>query len=549
AAPAGVGALLDDPATGSAVLALADALAEDDLDALVLGLGAGEEEQAGDGGGPGDADPDDVVDAVADVVLGWLADDAPDDGPDDGGAGPWPVGVVAGARAWLLDLPLRDDGDELAPAASLVLPGSPAEAALDPEEVAPVAADLLDRWPVAVLAAAGVTASAGLLVWDDVDLDDPPGALADAAPEWLDLVLDALDGAGGWVADEVALVRDLDLVVRPADLHVDAADVVVALLAAALGDPRAGRRLHPRLRLRGPAGEALEVPSPTALALGTALSGDSSTPRGTGPTGPTATPDADPALRALLPPASGAARALPPAWGAAAGVARDWGDLGDLRAWAAVLDPPGDPALVDLLTAWAALAQRVREGAPPEGVPDHLEHLAAVDGGRVVRRPAEDVVVVDDPLRAAHPACGPALVVPPGAAEAVADALGLGLASEELPGRVDGDGRAVPLPDDVRALLRLAGGPGVERVRLVLHDRLVVDGEEVDAWLEDADGAVTAHAVDARGAGRVLALVAGAWGARSALAEALLAAGLPAPVGSPAPWALLVDVALDGPGA
>ncbi|WP_298993167.1 sacsin N-terminal ATP-binding-like domain-containing protein [uncultured Pseudokineococcus sp.] len=561
AAPAGARTLLDDPATGSAVLAVADALAEDDLDALVLGLGLADEEHDGDGGGPGDADPDDVVDALADVVLGWLADDLPDDapgdGPRDGGADPWPVGVVAGARAWLLDLPLRDDGDELAPAASLVVPGSPAEAALDPEEVAPVATDLLDRWPAAVLAAAGVTASAGLLVWDDVDLDDPPGALADAAPEWLDLVLDALDGAGGWVADEVALVRDLDLVVGPAvgaavgpgDVPLDAADGVVALLAAALGDPCAGGRLHPRLRLRGPAGETLEVPSPTAVAVGTALVGDrSATSDGRAP-GPTAAPDADPALRALLAPASGAARALPPAWGAAAGVARDWADLGDLRAWAAVLDPLGDPAPADLLTAWAALAHRVGHGPPLEGASDDLERLAAVDGGRAVRRPAEDVVVVDDPLRAAHPACGPALVVPRGGAEAVADALGLGLATEEVPGRVDGDGRAVPLPDDVRALLRLAGGPGVERVRLALHDRLVVDGEAVDAWLEDADGAVTAHAVDARGAGRVLALAAGAWGARSALAEALLAAGLPAPVGSPEPWTLLVDVALDGPGA
>ncbi|MEJ5866727.1 hypothetical protein WDV85_03110 [Pseudokineococcus sp. 5B2Z-1] len=556
AAPAGAGALLDDPATGSAVLAVADALAEDDLDALVLGLGAGEEHD-GDGGGPGDADPDDVVDALADVVLGWLADDLPDDGHgdgrSDGGAGPWPVSVVAGARAWLLDLPLRDDGDELAPAASLVLPGSPAEAALDPEEVAPVADDLLDRWSAAVLVAAGVTASAGLLVWDDVDLDDPPAALADAAPEWLDGVLDALDGAGGWVADEVALVRDLDLVVGaadgPVDVPVDAADGVVALLAAALGDPRAGGRLHPRLRLRGPAGEALEVPSPTAVAVGAALSGGRPATTDGGAPGPTAAPDADPALTALLPPASGAARALPPAWGAAAGVARSWADLGDLRAWAAVLDPAGAPALVDLLAAWAALAHRVGDGLPLDGTPDDVEQLLAVDGGRLVRRPAEDVVVVDDPLRATHPACGPALLVPRGAAAAVADALGLGLATEELPGRVDGDGRGVLLPDDVRALLRLAGGPGAERVRLVLHDRLVVDGEAVDAWLEDADGAVTAHAVDARGAGRAVALAAGAWGARSALAEALLAAGVPAPVGSPEPWALLVDVALDRPGA
>ncbi|WP_299039743.1 hypothetical protein [uncultured Pseudokineococcus sp.] len=542
AVPAGPAALLDDPATAGAVRAVAEALAEDDLDDLVEGLGAGSPANRAE-----PADPDDVVDALAAAVLGWVTADGADELP----AGPAPVGVVPGARAWLLDLPLRDDGDELAPAASLVLPGSPAAAFFDPDEVAPLAADLLERWSASALVAVGVTGSAGVLLWDEVDLDDPPEELVDAAPGWLDAAEEVAQGAGGWVADEVALVRDLDLVAPEEDDDdgTGGASGVVAVLAAALEGPRAAAVLRPRLRLRGPGGETAVVASPTAVVLAEVLRPGTPDDRGAA----CADPDAPPALRALLPAPPPGGAALPPGWRAATGVVAGWEDL-DAGAWAAVLDPPsvpGGPAgTAALLGAWRALAERVADagaaGPVVLDVPERLACLAA--DGTAVRR--EEPRVVDDPFAAAHPACGPALLVPRGTGELVAELLDLPLAADDLPGRVESTGRAVALPDAVRALLGLAGDPAAEEVRLVLHDALVVDGERVEAWVASAVSdrePATASAVDARGAGRALAWAAGAWSARSALTDLLLAAGLPAPAGPAPAWALLVDVALDAP--
>jgi len=544
AVPAGPAALLDDPATAGAVRLVAEALADDDLEDLVDGL---------DVDGTDDpVDPDDLVDALADAVLGWVAADVGADAP-----GRWPVGVVPGSRAWLLDLPLRDDDDEPAPAGSLVLPGSPAAASCDPEEVAPVAGDLVERWPAGVLVGAGVTASASVLVWDEVDLDDPPEELADAAPGWLDLLEGVLGGAGGWVADEVALVRDLDLVASESedeegDDGPGRASGPAGVLAAALEDPRAAAVLRPRLRLRGPGGETAVVGSPTAVVLAEALRPGAPDDAG-GSGAACAGPDAPPALRALLPAPPPWVADLPRGWQGATGVAAAWEDL-DGAGWAAVLDPSPVPTGVDgaaaLLGAWRALAERVAgagaAGPGPVEVPERLACLAA--DGTAVRR--EEPRVVDHPFTADHPACGPVLVVPRGAGEPVAELLDLPLATDDLPGRVESTGRVVPLADDVRALLRLAGGSTGAEVRLVLHDALVVDGERVDAWVEEAPSdrePGTAHAVDARSAGRALAWAAGAWSSRAAVAEALLAAGLPAPAGPAATWTLLVDTALDAP--
>ncbi|WP_123380267.1 sacsin N-terminal ATP-binding-like domain-containing protein [Pseudokineococcus lusitanus] len=532
AVPAGAAALLDDPATGVAVRAVADALVDDELDDLVAGLAAG-------------ADADDVVDALADVVLGWLAADGDDRDRDAA-----PVGVVPGRRSWLLDLPLRDVDDELAPAGSLVLPGSRAEEVLDPDEVVPVADELVARWSAAVLVAAGVTASASVLHWPAVDLDDPPEELADAAGSWLDDVADRTGEAGGWEVEEVALVRDLDLVRGGGGR----ADRVVGQVAAALDAPAARDVLTAEVRLRGPAGETLVVPSPTASLLRRAVLDVDA--------GPVAADDADVHLRALLPPAGGPTSrgALPPAWAAAAGVVRAWSEL-DARTWpsllqgSAALAVPGAGGSAEAwlvawrhLAAWAATAPDVADAR-------WTGDLVGLGDGVSTRDGPGGAVLVDDPFAVAHPACATSVVVPRGSAATVAGLLGLETVADRLdPDAVDphvvvDGGREVDVPAAVRAVLRLAGGADAGTVRLRLHDRLVVAGEVVDAWVVDGDGpepaAPVAHGTDARSAGRALAWAAGAWGARSAVVELLVEAGLPA--GSrPAPgWRALVDAAFD----
>jgi hypothetical protein len=95
----------------------------------------------------------------------------------------------------------------------------------------------------------------------------------------------------------------------------------------------------------------------------------------------------------------------------------------------------------------------------------------------------------------------------------LAAALDLPLAADLAPGAVEDTGRQVAVPAVVGALLPHAATTWCE------HEELVVDGVEVDWWV-DSGGLVHASTLD--GLARGLAYQAGAWPARSAVAEVLL---------------------------
>lgn len=506
AVPAGARALLDAEATREAVLALAEALAEEDP--TVVGLGVG----------PDDLEALDALDTlaqdVADAVLAWLDAELADD-PDARGSTSTeaPVGVLPGARAWLLDLPLPDEEGEPAPAGTLVLPGSPAERLLTSDvdgAVTPCDPDLVERWGPAVLVAAGVTASASALVWAEVDLDDPPAELEDAAGAWLDEVVPG----DGWTASDVVWVRDVDLAAEDGARPERAAELV----RRASASPVVLRALTAPVVLTGPAGEVRRVRGPVAQALGALL------------TGPVAAPDAPASLAAVLPPAPAWLADLDPWLRRAAGAVQAWADL-DVDGWEQVLGGAGPvPAAAAVLEAWAALAARLEEASAP-GDPggDLLRDglaldavLALDDDGSVTRCAPEEVAVVDDPLLAALPGLGPLVVVPAGAAGAVADALDLDLARERLDGVVTGAGAPEEPPVAVRTLLLAAGAPADEVPRVCHGDGLAVDGVTVEAWVErDAEGRLLAHGSSARGVARALAWSTGCWASRDALERAL----------------------------
>ena len=117
-------AALDLPAVASAVAALAD----------------------GD-----DASDEDVEQERLDAVLTLVAA-AVSDG-----------GVAGGDLPWLGVLPLPDADGDLAPAAELALPGSPAARLLDPDAVGLVDAGLVERWGASTLRAVGVLDGLALL--------------------------------------------------------------------------------------------------------------------------------------------------------------------------------------------------------------------------------------------------------------------------------------------------------------------------------------------------------------------------------------------------
>jgi hypothetical protein len=127
---------------------------------------------------------------------------------------------------------------------------------------------------------------------------------------------------------------------------------------------------------------------------------------------------------------------------------------------------------------------------------------------------AEEACVVGDPMHLQRTDLAPFVVAPDaGGAAALAGALDLPLAADLAAGEVEEDGRSVPVPDAVAALLPDAPATWCE------HDELVVDGVEVDWWVED-DGRVHASTLD--GLARALAYEAGAWSLRPAIAEVLL---------------------------
>ncbi len=237
----------------------------------------------------------DDPDAIAAAVLGVVA---------AGGAGD------AHGLWWLGELALRDAEGEAAPAHSLVLPGSDAEAVLDPDEFVPVARELVERYGPAALEAVGVLRTLGVATAADVVLDALPEKYAEV--DDLDGWADEVAGPGA-MADELVVVRDLDWV---AD---DAWPRVLELFGT---DPVLRDALVRRTRVVGADGAARAVTSYAAWWLRRHVLLDDG-----GPLGGRADPAGDEALGALLDPAPEWLARLDPQVRTAAGLVGAAGDL------------------------------------------------------------------------------------------------------------------------------------------------------------------------------------------------------------------------------
>ncbi len=430
---------------------------------------------------PDAEDPEEVAAAVLSLVEGVVSRDEPAPGAVDRDA----VERVRRTLPWLSDLALPDEDGELTPAGALVLPGTLAERALDPDEVARVDPDLLRGWGSPLLEAVGVLSGPALVDLPEVDLTDVEAALdlglAGFGEYVEDVWADVLDdpGAGTSVAAAGA-VRDLDLVVAQwpqvlAALAADPAGVRALTEPWVLGPHRRPGHTAWWLRRHGP------VPSVTR------------DPAGTAP--------------GWLPAAPGWAAPLP------APVRRVLGVLPDLTG-AGVADLDGlldlsarrAPAAADLLVLWSVLGRLAGQAgalAP--------ERLAALDaGGDPVVAGADDVVVADDPAWAQRTDLGPRLLVPD--AERVADLLDVDLASDRADGHLEhpaGRERAVPA-----AALALVPGLAPAWTHVAA---LTCDGVDVAFWVADGHVVATSPSAAARG----LALAAGAWWARGPLARLL----------------------------
>jgi len=457
---------------------------------------------------------------VAHAVARLADDEAGDTGlpEDDDGAALDPLGAVLtlvgaavregrlrpGELAWLADLPLPDADGEAVPAGELVLPGSAAARLLDPREVGVVEESFVARWGMEVLRAAGVLDSLAVIAASDVALDTPPDPALeetlDGVGDWLDqladLAADAFGSTLGATVGELLAVRDLDLV------REDAWPEVLDLVATT---PELRAALLTPVRLAGPGGGSVEGPSYTAWWLREQLAEG----------GAWADPDATPGLEALLPPAPPELAGADPAVRAALGAVRDPGVL-DAAAVQGVLAGLADPAaaldVATVLRVWAVLAG-LAEGV--DAVPPERVRVLAGAGTEVVD--AGRACVAGDPMLLQRADLGP-FVVAPGAqaAHALADLLDLPVAADLARGVVDEAGaRLAEVPAEVNALLPAA------RTRWCEHDELLVDGVEVDWWVEEpADGLV--HAATLDGLARALAFAAGAWDLRWALADVLL---------------------------
>lgn len=446
-------------------------------------------------------DADDPA-SIADAVLALVTDAV-----SNGGLAPGDLPVLG-------DLALPDSDGELAPATALALPGSVAAQVLDAEEIGLVDAELPRRWGEPALLAVGVLGSLAVHRAFDVPLDDlapQQRPTLDRFEDWVDEVVQpAVEEAGldlAPVLTELTAVADLD-VVRPQAwaqvLHLVARD---SRLRAALVTPARisdGRR-------------TVDVLPYTAWWLrrharveGAALHG-------------CCEPGGDELLRTLLDPLPASLEGLDPDARRALGIIRDVADLAGPEGAALGLvlnrltdpDRPVEPRA--LLRLWAELA-RLGDAVPEVEAPSRVRVLDRTATGTAVVDVA-DAVVVDAPMWWQRGDLGAAVIAPAGLADELAELLDLPLASELADGRVKDSGRRVVVPDVVRDLLP-SSPPTWCR-----HERLVVDGYEVDWWIEGAGDSVVVHAVDAQGLSRALAQATGAWRRRFLVAELLAQPG------------------------
>lgn len=409
---------------------------------------------------------------------------------------------------WLTDLLLRDSDGELVPANALVLPGSDAEAILDPDEVAVVDPALIDRHGAEALEAVGVLRSLGVVSASDVALDVLPEGFADldGLEDWADEVASAGSSVG-----ELTAVRDLDWVLD------DAWPRALALLGS---EPALRNALVRSVRIVGPDDVAVDAPSYTSWWVRRHVR------PGDGPLAGRADPDADPVLAAFLDEAPGWTAGLDAEVRAAIGLVREVEDL-DERALDVLLRRLGDgERSVDadvMLRLWSRLgALTVYPGEAPERV-----RVLAADGCTEVVD-AGRAVVADAPMWLQRTDLGGFVVATGPAADTISELLDLPLAADVAEGRIGGEGIRAPVPAVVRQVVPEVPGDWWE------HDELVVDGVEVSWWVAP-DG--SPHAATTDGLARALAWSAGRWEQRH-----LILAVLSEPESAAE---LLVDTAFD----
>jgi hypothetical protein len=395
-----------------------------------------------------------------------------------------------GEQPWLADLALPGTDGEWYAAGELLLPGGPLAGVVAADTpFGTVSPAILKRHGAAALEAVGVLASFGLLVAEDVALDDPDLDL-DGAQEWAaDTCARLPRGNVPPVAAEVLAVRDLELV-DPARWPRALELLAAPSLRAALVEPT-------RVLLAD--GHHADVPSYTAWWLRShrVLGGQR-------PADVRAA-DADPLLAGLYDQATGPADpAVARALGVRTSLAELLAEPGGADELLDRLADPGRPVTrAQLLALWTALAA-VSQAAPPDRV-------RVVCGDEVVVADAVDALVLDAadlwPLVAAQPL----VLAPYDRAPRLADLLDLPLVSEEVAGLVESSPTPRPVPAILSAVLPEAP------TTYYAHDRLVVDGVFVP-WR------YTLGAVHAAGPGGVacgLAWASGRWSARHLLAALL----------------------------
>jgi len=421
-------------------------------------------------------------DAIAEAVLGLVA-----------AANPEP-----GEEPWLAELALPGEDGDLYPAGELLLPGGPLRDVVAPD--APfgvVAAELVERWGGEVLEAVGVLRSFALLRAEDVDLvaeaDDPTLDL-DGAERWAEDVLARLgEQELPPLLPELVAVRDLELV--------EDWEAALRLLA----EPPLRRAVVDPAHVVLGDGRRVQVPSYTAWWLRRHPVLDGRRPADL------RTADAE-ELAGLY---DAAPEGLDPVLARALGVRRSVTELlAEPDGPAELLDRLADPAREVsrplLRRLWAALAERLAAG---DDLPDPPERVRALVEGVPEVVPAEDALVLDVPAVLPLIADQPLVITAYDRAVALAEALELALASEEVVGEVGSAGTVRPVPPAALEVL-----PDAPREYLA-HERLIVDGRAVSWWYEEGTG--EAHACDAAGLARALAWAAGRWSDRL-LVEAVL---------------------------
>jgi hypothetical protein len=386
-------------------------------------------------------------------------------------------------EAWWGEVPLAAADGELVPARGLVLAGSDARSLLDPDVLPTVDPAVQARWGAEVLVALGVRSGPAVLRVP-LDLSDQD-ELAESLDGWAayraEVVEDRADDVGGVAPDDVAVVADLDAVLR------DAWPEVLRLLVA-----RHRAVLEP-VRL----GPQHEVPSYTTWWVRTRAGLGLERPFALGPGAPAWLPEVPASVRGLD---EATLRRLGGALTAEDLAPRDWANL------LADLDE-GDPVQLALAVAlWRSIAERAPDRLdglvdvpvlPALAVPSPLTGVPGSALRGAVALAADDVAVAS-PMWAQRTDCWPVLIVPVDSVGAVADGMDLDRADERAAGTVTSAGERVPTPDAVRRVF-----PAVP-AGWVGHDDLRVDGVPVDWWL-DRD----VHASTTSGLARGLAALLG----------------------------------------